>query len=51
MTADVQGVVAIAVVAGAALYVARRAWLSWRAARIAATGEQASGCGSGCDCH
>jgi hypothetical protein len=47
MTAELQGVVALAIVAAAALYVARRAWSSWRAARVAAGGDR----GSGCDCH
>ena len=46
MTAELQGVVALAVVAAAALYVVRRAWSSWRAAHLA--GEDR---GSGCDCH
>jgi hypothetical protein len=51
MTAELQGVVAITVVAGAALYVARRAWTSWRATRLGATEDPSSGCGTGCDCH
>ena len=49
MTAELQGIVALTVVAGAALYVARRAWISWRVSRLSA--EDRSGCGSGCDCH
>jgi hypothetical protein len=51
MTADVQAVLAIAIVAGAVVYAGRRAWSSWRAARPASTGDRSSGCGSGCDCH
>jgi hypothetical protein len=47
MTAELQGVVALAIVAAAALYVARRAWSSWRAARVA-VGRNSGG---GCDCH
>jgi hypothetical protein len=45
MTAVLQTLAALVVVAGAALYGARRAGRSWRAAR------QAGGCGAGCDCH
>ncbi|HEU4720577.1 MAG TPA: hypothetical protein VFS59_04380 [Gemmatimonadaceae bacterium] len=51
MTADVQGVLAVAIVAGAALYTAKRAWSAWRVARPASTGERPSGCGSDCDCR
>ena len=51
MTAELQGVVALTVVAAAALYVARRAWSSWRAARVVASGARTAGCGSGCDCR
>jgi len=51
MTAELQGVVALAVVAAAALYVLRRGWRSWRAARLAASGDRTSGCGTGCDCR
>jgi hypothetical protein len=46
MTAELQGIIAMAVVAAAAAYVARRAWRSWRAARLAGADR-----GSGCDCH
>jgi hypothetical protein len=51
MTADVQGVLALAAVAAAALYAARRAWSAWRAARRIGAADRAEGCGSGCDCH
>ena len=46
MTAELQAIVALGVVAGAALYVARRAWRTWRAARL-----PRDGCATGCDCH
>ena len=51
MPAEMQGFVALAAVAAAALYVARRAWRSWRAARRVGAADPSSGCGSGCDCH
>ena len=51
MTAELQGIVALAAVAAAALYVARRAWSSWRAARRVVAADPSPGCGSDCDCH
>ena len=49
MTALMQQVLVVVIVALATAYLARRAWISWRVWR--ATGdERTTGCGTGCDC-
>ena len=49
MTAPMQQVLAVAIVAFAMAYLARRAGSSWRAWR-AAGHDRTTGCGTGCDC-
>ncbi len=50
MTGDLaQRLVSILVVAGAALYLARRMWNRWRAYTLAS--RRAKGCGPNCGCE
>ena len=49
MTALMQQVLALALVAIATTYLARRAWSSWRAWRAAGS-DRAAGCATGCNC-